>query len=324
MRIEWPSRGSPTPSARRRAAALGVSAAFLLWHAAPVAAPVVAAPPAKTYVEQVGSASTAIPVLLYHRIATHRNAVAPAAFEAQVRRLHEAGFSAITLGSYVRYIRGESVDLPRRPILITFDDAFSSSLTEADSVLARYGWSAAMYVATGLVGLPGRLTWQQLRLMQQSGRWQIDEHGGEGHVYVTVDAEGTRMPFYAAERWVGGKTETFGEYKRRVRHDIRRGASMLARHLPGWRSHGTFALPYGDYGQRTSNDPRIAAWLAGFLDARFALTFARASELQSALGLPFAERISVPSTWSAQMLHARVLREAGGLRAPGGARTRGG
>jgi biofilm PGA synthesis lipoprotein PgaB len=55
----------------------------------------------------------------------------------------------------VRFIQGESVELPPRPILITFDDGYVYQWENADQVLARYGWSAALYVPTAFVGRPG-------------------------------------------------------------------------------------------------------------------------------------------------------------------------
>jgi hypothetical protein len=247
----------------------------------------------------------AVPVLLYHRLAP--GAVTPAAFYAQMSRVHELGFEAITLDQYVRFIRGDAIDLPQRPILITFDDAFLSSWEDADPVLARYGWSAVMYVPTGLVGLPGRMTWDQLRKMALSGRWQIDEHAGDGHVLTPVDASGRRAPFYANELWTDGRQETFTHYTDRVSGDIELGLSMLERNLPGWTSHGSFAVPFGNYGQMGSNDPRIEPWLSSFLRKRFAVIFAHGDNVFTTPGPGFADRLRVAPDWDAQALETQLL-----------------
>ena len=247
-----------------------------------------------------------VPVLLYHRLA--RGSVGPEVFDAQMQRLHELGFEAITLDRYVRFVRGEHVALPERPILITFDDAFRSSWASADPVLARYGWSAVMYVPTGYVGLPGRLTWEELRQMQASGRWQMDEHAGDGHVLVTVDAAGRRRPFYANELWADGRKESFEDYKRRASGDIERGAAHLARNIPRWRSHGTFAVPFGKYGQNGSNDPRIGPWLSAWLTRQFSIVFVQRDD-SFAQGIPgFANRITVAARWDADTLATHLLR----------------
>jgi hypothetical protein len=251
---------------------------------------------------------SAVPVLLYHRIlAGNGRGVAAATFDAQLRRLHGLGFETITLDQYVRFARHEAVDLPPRPVLITFDDGYVSAVEEADPVLARYGWTAVMYVPTATVGTPGRLTWGALRQMRSSGRWQIAEHAGDGHVLITVDSEGRRLPFYANEQWTNGKQESFAHYKRRVTTDIERGSAILARNLPGWTPHLSFAIPFGDYGQRGSNDRRIEPWLSDYLKTRFVVTFVQRDDSFTTPDPGFANRITVAANWNANTLESHLF-----------------
>lgn len=250
-----------------------------------------------------------VPVLLYHRLAPSTNGygVAPADFAAQMQRLHDLGFQAVSLDQYVRFVRGERVDLPPRPILLTFDDGFQSAFDVADPILARYGWNAAVFAITGAVGTPGKLSWAQLRDMQATGRWQVAEHAGYGHVDVTVDAAGDQGAFYANEIWAHGSRETFRHYKRRVSGDIGLGRRMLRRDIPGWRSHGAFAVPFGNYGQNGSNDRRIEPWLSRFLKARFAAIFVQDGDGYSTPGAGFQNRIFVPGGWDPSSLEAHLL-----------------
>ena len=237
-------------------------------------------------------------MLLVHR-------VEPESFGAQMAGLHALGFHAIPLDLYVRFMRGERVRLPSRPVLLTFDDAYVSALVDADPVLARYGWSAALYVPTGAVGRPGHLTWAQLEQMQASGRWQIDEHAGNGHHLVQTNAAGRRAPFYADELWTNRGRESFAHYRRRVGGDIELGARLLAAHLR--RATETFAVPFGNYGQWGTNDPRIEPWLSRFLARRFAVVFVQGDTFTTP-GQRFADRIAVPSRWTAQTLESRLRR----------------
>jgi hypothetical protein len=250
-----------------------------------------------------------IPVLLYHRLTPSINGygVEPVVFEAQMRRLHELGFETVSLDQYVRFIRGEAVDLPPRPVLLTFDDGYLSALRVADPLLARFGWSAAIFVPTGAVGRPGRLTWTQLRQMEASGRWRVDLHAGEGHVLVPIDAAGRRLPFYSSEIWADGKQESFEQYKRRVTGDIERGLAALSRKIPNWSSHGTFAVPFNNYGQHGSNDPRIEAWLSAYLRARFTAVFVQRDDRFTTPGPGLANRIHVPGTWNADTLVTHLV-----------------
>jgi hypothetical protein len=251
----------------------------------------------------------AVPVLLYHGLVDRDDgySVAPATFDAQLQRLHQLGFEAITLDRYVAFMRGSKVELPRRPILITFDDGLRSSWTGADQVLARYDFSAAMYLPTGLVGRPGHLTWDELRQMQSSGRWQIDEHAGDGHVLITVDARGRQGPFYANELWANGNRESFANYKRRVAEDIERGQSQLAHELPG-KSHHTFAVPFNNYGQFESNDKRIEPWFTSYLKARFTVAFVQRDYSFTRPRQRFANRIVMASRSSPDTLELHLLK----------------
>jgi peptidoglycan/xylan/chitin deacetylase (PgdA/CDA1 family) len=252
----------------------------------------------------------AVPVLLYHRVAAGHGGyrVAPASFDAQLRRLHELGFQAITLDQFVRFARGEAVDLPQRPILLTFDDGYASAWKHADPLLARYGWTAAMYIATGLVGRPGFVTWAELREVQRSERWQIDEHAGDGHVLIAAGAAGRRLPFYASVHWANGRRERFAHYRRRVTRDVELASTTLAQRLPGWTGHGTFAVPFNNYGQNGSNDRRIAPWLGGYLTRRFAAVFVQRDDGFAVPGNVVANRIAVASGWDADALEGHLRR----------------
>lgn len=222
-------------------------------------------------------------------------------------RLHDLGFETITLRQYLGFVRGEPVDLPQRPILVTFDDGFRSALEVADPVLARYGWSAVMYLPTGEVGRPGYLGWDELREMHASGRWQIEEHAGDGHALVPADAAGRHLPFYASLQWSGGRRESFARYKKRVTSDLERGAALLSRNVPGWKPHLSFAVPFNNYGQNGSNDPRIEPWFRSYLEAMFTVVFVQRGDSFTKRGAGLSNRIAVSSRWSPNTLEARLL-----------------
>jgi hypothetical protein len=142
--------------------------------------------------------------------------------------------------------------------------------------------------------------------MQGSGRWQLDEHAGDGHILVTVDAAGRSGPFYANELRDTSGQETFAKYKLRVSNDIESGADLLAHFVPGWRSHGTFAVPYNNYGQKDSNDPRIEGWLSSYLRTNFTVVFVQGKGGFTTPGRVFANRISVPSVFDADALETHL------------------
>ena len=88
---------------------------------------------------------------------------------------------------------GKPVDLPPRPLLLTFDDGRADSRTGADGILHELHFNAVMFVDVGRVGHDREyLTWQELRTAQDSGRWQLQLHSGEGHTMISYGPGPTR------------------------------------------------------------------------------------------------------------------------------------
>jgi peptidoglycan/xylan/chitin deacetylase (PgdA/CDA1 family) len=219
----------------------------------------------------------AVPVLAYHGINDKHDgySVSQLVFTRQLAVLRRMGFRSLSIAQYVRFLRGETAGLPARPILITFDDGRLDSFRGADKVLQRYGFKATMFVIPGQIkrDTPFYLTWRELRRMEDSGRWDLQEHAGSGHTFVNYDAAGHTGPFYAYRKWTrSGGRESIADWEARVTQDIFAGRRALAEHLPDFRPW-TFAVPYGNYGQRATNDPRIPELLGSFLRRQFEAIF---------------------------------------------------
>ncbi len=93
-----------------------------------------------------------IKVLLYHSVVADdaaeggtEFAIPVSKFRRQVQTLHRLGFTAITFTDYMLYLKGE-LDLPRSPIIITFDDGYEGTFTEAFPVLQEFGMKAVVFV----------------------------------------------------------------------------------------------------------------------------------------------------------------------------------
>jgi Polysaccharide deacetylase len=213
-----------------------------------------------------------IPVLEYHGVTNVKpspNSVTPSEFALQMAMLRHAGFRTVSLEQFVAWFSGSPVHLPPRPILITFDDGRLDSYRGADQTLARYQDTAVMFViAQKAYTDPFFLKWSELRAMEASGRWQLQVHADKGHVLIPTNGAGATGPFYANEM-VG---ESFEGYVSRVTHDITSAIGIMREQIPGFRSIA-MALPYGSYGQCSTNDPSIPRFLGPWLAAHFALIF---------------------------------------------------
>ena len=138
---------------------------------------------------------SAIPVLLYHGIGPESDfsnaadasyGIDADDFAKQMTEIHHAGYETIDLQTFLDFVDKKPVDLPPRPLLLTFDDARADSWTGGDAILKKLNFTAVMFVDVGRVDAGDReyLTWKELETAQGSGRWQLQLHSGKGHAQI--------------------------------------------------------------------------------------------------------------------------------------------
>jgi peptidoglycan/xylan/chitin deacetylase (PgdA/CDA1 family) len=249
----------------------------------------------------------AVPVLAYHGINGNRDrySVSRAAFAAHMALLKRLGFQTISITDYARFYRGEPVDLPPRPILITFDDGRLDSYRGADEVLARDGFQATMFVITGEIerGNPFYLTWRELHRMADSGRWQIQPHAHNGHRRISATADGRTGPYYAV-RWYtrSDGEESVADYERRVSRDVYEAVDTLEHQgFPPV----AFSVPFGDDGHSRESDPHAAPFLDALLRRQFEVTFVQHPDNDPSFTRPHAraERYEVRTGTTTDQLY---------------------
>lgn len=120
-----------------------------------------------------------IPVLMYHEIGDNNGIykelyVNPQDFRHQIKSLYEAGYRTITLSRLERHWAGLS-DLPDKPLVLTFDDGYLSTYTEAKLVLEEYGFVATVFPVKQFTGKQGHMTCDMLIELHGLG-WEIASH----------------------------------------------------------------------------------------------------------------------------------------------------
>jgi peptidoglycan/xylan/chitin deacetylase (PgdA/CDA1 family) len=97
--------------------------------------------------------ASAVPVLMYHHVSPHPGlvTVSPSTFEAQMRHLARAGYTTLSADRFADFLRGESA-VPRKSVLITFDDGYLDNYVHAFPVLERLGLHAVIFAVTGWIG----------------------------------------------------------------------------------------------------------------------------------------------------------------------------
>ena len=173
-----------------------------------------------------------LPILCYHQVSAQpltEYGVSGADFRAQMDYLKEKGYATIPLSRWIQARKG-AASLPPRPVILTFDDGYSSAYTEVFPLLLAHGFTGTFFISTQYPGQPSHyLTSTQLREMARAGM-EIMPHGHSHANLVKRKAD-----------------ETQGRYRARVRRELTQSRSLLEARLR--RPCPFFAYPYGAYDQ---------------------------------------------------------------------------
>jgi peptidoglycan/xylan/chitin deacetylase (PgdA/CDA1 family) len=126
-----------------------------------------------------------LPILMYHYIeppapglsVVERGlTVRPQDFAAQMRYLHDRGYTTVSLYDLVEALRSGRA-LPARAVVLTFDGGHRSLLQYAVPILQPYGFTGTIFVITKGMdeGQALYLTWPQATNLYNQG-WKIEPH----------------------------------------------------------------------------------------------------------------------------------------------------
>lgn len=118
-----------------------------------------------------------VPVLMYHRVApmsTATNAtsydltVTPAQFREQMAWLKRNGYTAISQAELFRAIE-DGAALPKKPVVLTFDDGYVDAVKDVLPVLEPLGWPGTFFIISSRIGERAFLTAKQIRRLSAAG-----------------------------------------------------------------------------------------------------------------------------------------------------------
>jgi peptidoglycan/xylan/chitin deacetylase (PgdA/CDA1 family) len=168
-----------------------------------------------------------VPVLVYHNISAQEKgklSIASRTFDAQIRRLHDEGYQAITLADFRAFTAGRR-QLPRKSVLLTFDDGYKSFLQYARPILKDYGFGATLFVYSDFIGAGSGLSWQDLRTLSEQG-YDVQAHSKS----------------HANLRRKEGESEA--AYAKRIEAELAYPLTLFKKNLP--RPVDALAYPYGE------------------------------------------------------------------------------
>jgi len=224
-----------------------------------------AAPSPKKITKPVVDQTAQTLIFCYHRLVDKirypGTEITPAAFEAEMKQLKDAGITVISMQDLLAWKRGEK-NLPPRCAVVTFDDGWKSQYEVGWPIMKKFGYPFTMFIYTegvrgGSLGGGEAITWEQLADMRDNGV-DIQAHSAthqdlrEGHNIMLAAPGGKRT-----------RTKLTGpQYEQWVQNEVVGSKQLLEQRL-GIKVN-CFAVPFGSYNEHVKEIARNAGYEAMF------------------------------------------------------------
>ncbi len=189
-----------------------------------------------------------VPILCYHNLGPQtrgRLLMSASAFEEQMRYLKREGYHVITLKQFLEFASLRQ-QLPRKTVVLTFDDGWKSFKEYAYPILKELGYPATLFIYTDFIGARIALSWPEIKELAQEG-YDIQAHS------KTHD-DMRRKP-----------TESDEDYSRRMQAELVQPLTVFQQRVGV--SPKILAYPYGSHDDGVVKRVREAGYVAA-LDVR--------------------------------------------------------
>jgi len=126
-----------------------------------------------------------VPILMYHHIAVNSDervdTVTPENFAAQMAYLYQHHYHVLTIDEYISALI-EKRPLPRKTVVLTFDDAYDDNYFNAFPILKQYDFAWTLFIPSDFIDTPGYLSLDQIKEMMHHGM-TVGSHSRR-HVYL--------------------------------------------------------------------------------------------------------------------------------------------
>lgn len=195
-----------------------------------------------------------VPILMYHHFVENggdtSNALSASSFEEHLKTLSQAGYTAINYDDLIAYVENGK-ELPEKPVLISIDDGYASTLSIAAPLLEKYGMNAVI----SIIGVSdGKVTYKDMEdeiiphfsltdsvLLDyiERGILDIQSHTYDMHMVTWLDGENCRVGVLPLE------DESEEEYISALSEDYTRSAEQICEATG--KSPNVFTYPEGKY-----------------------------------------------------------------------------
>jgi peptidoglycan/xylan/chitin deacetylase (PgdA/CDA1 family) len=223
-------------------------------------------------------------------------------FSTELGWLKSQGYQSITSAQYYDWVKGITVKLPEKPILLTVDDGTLNSYTNTTAVLKRYNYNMITFIvsqfATGASNnkqpyAGWDATWSEL-LALPSAQWSFAFHAGAHGHNVTFPQNKACTYYYPCQL----PTETDAQYQSRVSGEITQGRKTELQHLGSRLNTTMWAVPWNDLANQANlpseGDARV--WLAKWAATQFPVIFIQDATHNGYLHERY--RLEIHGTWN--------------------------
>lgn len=197
-----------------------------------------------------------VPILGYHHLVVSgplstKSTMTTYKFERDMRDLKRNGYNAITFRDLYNFTTN-AAPLPPKPIMITFDDGYSSNYELAYPILKKHKMKATIFVIGWCVGEEAKpvpykphishFNWKQAKEMADSGLIEIESHTFDLHEIGGLSS-GTNKPCgYGAGRL---RFESDFSYIKRITADFSLSEELIRKKMN--QTPMAIAYPFGKY-----------------------------------------------------------------------------
>lgn len=194
-----------------------------------------------------------VPILMYHHLIEGKkvdnwDTMTVSRFRQQLKALSQAGYTAVSFEALRQYVN-EGVDLPDKPVVITFDDGYESNYRLAVPVLREFNMKATVFVIGAFMGkdtykdtgmsVPPHFDWEEAQKMDEEGVIDIESHGYNIHEIPLGDGALIR------EGCLKQDEESETDYVNFLVEDCEMMQALFEEHLN--KPVGVLSYPYGKY-----------------------------------------------------------------------------
>lgn len=186
-------------------------------------------------------------VLCYHIVeapAAPRMHIDRETFRQHLRYLEMTGYNVIPLRHLHEYVTGQRASIPKNAVVITIDDGWRSTYTEAFPELQKRKFPFTVFIYPNIIGKTANaLTWKQIREMAEAG--------------VDIQSHSLTHPYLTKRRHRSKGEKAYGEWLVR---ELAGSRKVLEKETG--RKVQFLAYPYGDYDDRVASASARAGYAA--------------------------------------------------------------